>query len=164
MKSIILSFSLLTSLFCLGQETLSIESLSPLFDKEWAGTLMYLDYGSKKEVSIPIKMTVEPNTARSVKMNFVYPGEEGANNSAKVEISKDGKKINGQTIESIDEIGDGNLELITSDKGKDNGKPATFTYTYIIGPNIYSNEKFVLYEGAEKAFIRNRYTLRPVDQ
>jgi len=164
MKSILFSFCLLVSTSIIGQGTISIESLRPLFNKEWAGMLMYLDYGSNEEVSIPIKMTVEPNDDHSVMMSFVYPGEEGANNTARVEISKDGKQINGQKIESAEDIGGGNLELITSEKGEDNGKPATFTYTYIIGPQIYANEKFVHYDGAERAFVRNRYTLKSTDQ
>ncbi len=95
---------------------------------------------------------------------MVYPGESSANSTSTVKFSKDGKKFNGQNVEAVESLGNGMTEIVTSEYAKDNGKSALLTYTYVIGPNIYSSEKYVLYEGANRAFLRNSYSMRPADQ
>jgi hypothetical protein len=147
-----------------SQDAVTMDMLRPLFGKQWTGTLTYLDYSSGEETSIPVSMTVEPKNDRAIEFAILYPGEASANNTSTVKFSKDGKTFNGQKVEAVESLGDGMTEIVTTEKGKDNGRAATMTHTYVIGPRIYSSEKFVLYEGDDKAFLRNSYSMRATDQ
>lgn len=164
MKITALTFIMLFSMSLVAQNTVTMDVLRPLFGKEWAGTLTYLDYGSKEQTSIQVAMTVEPVNDYEIEVTFAYPGEESANSTSRITFSEDGKTFNGQNVVAVESLGNGVTEILTSEYGEDDGKHALLTYTYVIGQNIYSNEKFVLYEGEDRAILRNSYSMRSADQ
>ncbi len=140
-------------------QRVSIADLSPLFDRQMSGELIYLDYQSNKEVSIPVKLTISKRNDTTADFAFQYPGEANANNIQKVRVSKDGSSFNDEEVTERVELKDGGVQITTTSEGKDDGKKATFTTTYIISPAGYSSEKLVNY-GTGKTFLRNRFVLK----
>ncbi len=154
---------LFTTLWITSQaQQVSIADLSPLFDQQMSGELIYLDYQSNEEVRIPVKLTISKRNDTTADFAFQYPGEANANNIQKVRVSKDGSSFNDEEVTERIELKDGGIQITTTSEGKDDGKKATFTTTYIISPTGYSSEKLVSY-GKGKTFIRHRYVLKLTD-
>lgn len=153
----------MTLSFTVQSQSVSIDDLSPLFGQKMSGELIYLDYQSGKEVSIPVELTIEKSSASSAKYSFRYPGEASANNEQKVKISKDGTSFNNEKVIDRKELKDGVIQITTISDGKDDGKKASFVTTYMISSKGYSSEKLVKYnDGTE--LLRNRYVLIVVEK
>ena len=143
----------LMGILCISMQAQSItmKELTPLAG-QWQGTLTYLDYTSNKEVSIPVNLAVEVKGSKRLILNYTYPNEPQANSRSVIRVG--GNNLNGRSI-----VGKSNednyLVVLTEGSGKDNGKPAKFTFTYTISPNFFAIRKDAEVDG--DSFMRNRY-------
>lgn len=136
------------------------EDLRRLTGARWSGSLVYLDYGSNKEVSIRSHLTVSesPGDAPSWVFEYEYPDEPKANGKKTVALGEGGKVFGDETVVGRAMLEDGTLRIVTERRGKDNDKDALFRYTYLIGASSFSIKKEVRPDGAAEFFERNRFS------
>ena len=158
----IITFLIMTN--CNGQ----INPKTPVkdFDKlvgSWQGSLTYLDYSSGK----PYTMSADLVVARIEKTNQfsfsnIYPKETSANSVDTITISKDGKYIDKELVNSRKNLPDGDIEIITEESGKDGNdhKPATIRHTYTFGKTSYKNKKDVQFPGGTEWINRHEYSYK----
>jgi opacity protein-like surface antigen len=132
--------------------------LERLAGAEWQGTLSYLDYGSGRKTSIRSNVTVTPSGEPS-RWIFAhrYPDEPRADSRDTVVLAADGRTLAGETVVERATLADGTLRIVTEKPGRDNDRPATFRYTYLIAPARVSIRKEVRVDGTAEFFERNEY-------
>ena len=135
----------------LQAQTVTLDELRPLAG-DWQGSLIYLDYSSNKEVSIPVNLNVEVKGDKKLVMNYIYPNEPQANSKTVLRIG--GNNLNGRLIVGKS-LENNYLVVLTEGSGRDDGQPAKFNFTYTISSNFFSIRKDVEVEG--ERFMRNRY-------
>ena len=153
-------FALLSILpVCAQTPVVMPEDFSLLTGGRWTGTLVYLDYGSNKETSIPSHLTVTKSPGENLTwiFEYEYPREPKANSKEKVKLTTDGTSINDEKVVARETLG-GVLRLVTERRGKDNDRDALIRYTYLIGQSSFSIKKEVRPDGSSRFFERNRYT------
>ena len=125
----------------------------------WSGTLTFLDYRSKKKVSIPSNLNVRPNGEDewSWVFEYEYPDEPQANSKEIIQLSKDGSSMNGEVVLERISLPDKTVRFVTEKKGQDNNRSASFRFTYLINAKSFSIRKDVRYEGEEQFFERNAF-------
>ena len=127
----------------------------------WQGNLTYLDYSSGKPYTMPANVDIR-NSGKTNKFIFsnIYPKEPNANSVDTLTISKDGNKINDDSVKSIRKLGNGNVEIITELQGKDgnDNKPALIRHTYIFGNTVFVIRKDVQFTGQTEWIKRNEYS------
>lgn len=133
--------------------------LQILAGAQWNGTLTYLDYRSKKKVSIPANLTVKPNGEDkwSWVFEYQYPDEPQANSREIVRLSKDGNSLNDEVVLERTNLPDGTVRFVTEKKGQDNDRSAIFRFTYSLNAKSFSIRKEVRYENETQFFERNGY-------
>ena len=133
--------------------------LQILTGAQWSGTLTYLDYRSRKPVSIPVNLSVKPNAGddRSWVFTYNYPDEPHANSEEILRLSKDGRSINGEVVLERTDLRDNTIRVVTEKKGEDDNRSASIRYTYLLNVSSFSITKEVRYEGDDKYFERNFY-------
>lgn len=138
------------------------EDFRLLTGDRWTGTLVYLDYGSNKEVSILSNLTVNESKEKDPTwiFEYEYPKEPNANSKETVKLSGNGTRINDEVVVKRERINNGVLRLVTERRGKDNDRDALFRYTYLIDESSFSITKEVRPEGSTTFFERNRYSWR----
>ncbi len=156
MKQIQFSILVVFSTLLMAQE-MNQRDLKAIEGK-WTGNLVYLDYSSNKEVMIPVELTITRQKEFKYQFIYVYPKEPKANSKEKININLEERKLEGNSIESIERGSDGWVIKFVSN-GKDNGKPAQFINTYTIGNSSLSIKKEVQYESGGEIFMRNEYRL-----
>lgn len=159
----IVLFTVFSSLPLLAQTPRVIpEDLRPLTGDRWTGTLVYRDYRSNKETSIPSNLKVTQSAEKSLTWTFEYeyPKEPKANSKENVILSEDGTSIDDEKIVERENLAGGVLRLVTERRGKDNNQDALIRHTYLIGKSSFSIKKEVRPEGSAEFFERNRYTWR----
>ena len=72
-------------------------------------------------------------------------------------MSKDGKKLEEETVVERVVLPDKTLRLVTVKQAKDNDRPDLLRYTYSIAPKSFSSRKEVRYEDSPEFFERNEY-------
>jgi len=156
-------FTVLSSL-PLTAQTLRInpEDFRPLTGDPWLGTLVYRDYRSNKEVSIPSNLKVTQSAEKKLSwiFEYEYPDEPKANSKENVVLSEDGTKIDDEKIVERESLAGGVLRLVTERRGKDNDQDALIRHTYLIASSSFSVKKEVRPEGSTQFFERNRYSWR----
>ncbi|WP_276388350.1 hypothetical protein [Eudoraea chungangensis] len=130
-----------------------------LITGSWKGSLTYLDYSSNKPFSMPANLMVKQGSTKQelILMND-YPQEPNANSSEKIKVSKNGEAINGYKIISKIKRSDGNLEITTEHKGKNNNKSALIRNIYILGINHLIIRKEVQFKGSMNWIRRNEFS------
>jgi len=141
-------------------QTVTPEDFRLLTGKRWMGTLVYRDYRSNKEVSIPSHLTVTESKGDSLTWNFryEYPDEPKANSAEMVKLTKNGTSINDEMVVAREKLDGGVLRVVTERRGKDNDRDALIRYTYLISPSSFSIKKEVRPADSTEFFERNRYT------
>jgi hypothetical protein len=142
--------------------TVKPEDFRTLTGGRWMGTLVYVDYRSNKEVSIPSNLTVAEAKGEDPTwiFEYEYPDEPKANSKENVKLAKNGTSINDETVVERASLDGGLLRVVTERRGKDNDRDALIRYTYTIGQSSFSIKKEVRPEGSTKFFERNRYSWR----
>lgn len=127
----------------------------------WQGSLTYLDYTSGKPYTMPADVAIK-RLGKTTQFSFsnTYPKEQGANSVDTIIISNDGLYIDKELMKSRKVTGNGDVEIVTTEKGKEgnDNKPATFRYTYIIGKTRYRKTKEVQFEGETGWIKRHEYS------
>lgn len=162
MKALILALLLGSQILgsvLLKDANIKRDDLQILTGTQWSGTLTYLDYRSKKKVSIPSQLIVRPNgdDKWSWVFEYVFPDEPHANSRDILRLSEDGKTINGEVV--LERIGlpDDTVKFVTEKKGEDNNRRASLRFTYLLNATSFSITKEVRYEDEAQFFERNRF-------
>lgn len=150
---------LLSGYACSGAPRVRTADFRTLTDAPWTGTLTYLDYQTKKKVSIPSSLIVSqvPGSSTSWVFEYQYPDEPEANTSETIVITEDGKLIDGETVIERKKIGKDAVRIVTQKSGTDDGKSALFRFTYLLSPESLSIKKEVQYDGTAELLERNEY-------
>lgn len=143
MKYIILNIILLFSLSSYGQTQITPDDLKSIVGT-WEGSITYLDYQTNKPFSMAANLIVEMGrNENTLVLNNLYPNEPNANNSEKIKMSKNGTMLNSHLVTLREEIENGQTQIQTEHKGKDDNKKALIRFTYHIGKNIFLIRKEV---------------------
>lgn len=161
---IILSSTLLLTIMCSAQ--VSFKTIQKDFEKlsgTWEGSLTYLDYSTGKPYTMPANLDIK-RLGKTNKFLFAnsYHKEKSANSIDSLSVSTHGKYINKEFIKSRRKLPNGDLEIITEEKGKDgnDNKPATFRHTYTLGSTTYKNKKDVQFTGTTEWINRHEYAYK----
>jgi len=154
--------SLLSSVSLYAQPAPRIEpaDVQRLAGALWKGSLTYLDYTSRKPVSIASELVVTRADAdgRSWRFDYQYPGEPKANSASSVTIAGDGSTIDGERVTQRSVLAGGIVRIVTEKSGQDDRRPAMFRFTYLIGDSSFSRRKEVKFAGTADYFERHTYS------
>ena len=125
----------------------------------WKGHLSYLDYSSEALSQIPVEIQVDEPNGLTLVYSTRYPGETQYNTRETIELSRDGRKLNGGLIIARNRNDNGDLALVTTYQGEDDNRRADIRVTYTLGSTAFSISKEVQFEGEDEYFLRNRYLL-----
>lgn len=136
------------------------KDLDLLTGAQWKGTLTYLNYRSKKKVSIPSHLTVTKSSGdqHTWVFDYEYPDEPKANGKKSMVVSQDGSAVNDEKVTERVKVSEDTVKLVTEKPGEDNDRKALFRYTYLIGSRSFSIKKEVRYENESEWFERNEYS------
>jgi hypothetical protein len=140
-------------------QTLSAKDLGQLTGDKWHGILTYKNYQNGKEVNLPVELTVTEIPNEPLQWNFQtdYPTEKHASGKQVVQLSKDGRQLDKETVVERKTIDGKLLQIITEEESEDNDKKATLRHTYQIGKKEFSQLKEVRFAGEKEFIFRNRY-------
>lgn len=157
-----LAAAALTLVGCAGPAKLVPADIDQLAGERWKGTLTYLDYTSNKPTTIPSSLAVTrvPSQPSAWEFAFGYSDEPQADNRNTVVLSPDGRTFAGETVlerSTLPPGGGGGMRIVTTEEGKDDNKPATMRYVYLITPSEFSITKFVKFAGSSNEIERHTY-------
>lgn len=126
----------------------------------WKGSLTYLDYTRKIPVSIPSHLVVTRADAdgRAWLFDYQYPEEPKANGASRITLAGDGSTIDGERVTERSVLAGGIVRIVTEKAGQDDGRPATFRYTYLLGDSSFSKRREVRLDGTAEYFERHTYS------
>ena len=126
----------------------------------WKGALTYLDYGTKKKVSIECNVSVAQSKISSLAWEFAYtyPKEPKANNKETISMSKDGKTLDEAKVMKREILPDHTVRIVTQKNGMDDDRNALERFTYLFGTKSFSIKKEVRFEGLKEFMERNQYS------
>lgn len=138
------------------------EELMSFTAKHWKGTLSYLDYGKNTEVSIPAELNViqSESDLNVFYFSYEFPDEPQANGIDTIIVSKNGRKINNETVTENKYTNDSIYTFTTIKSGDDNNKKAEMKHTYILNGNILTIRKEVKYKDQKEFFVRNEFKFK----
>jgi hypothetical protein len=162
MKALFLAVLLGSQIFgsvSLKEVRIKRDDLQILTGSQWTGTLTYLDYRSKKKVSIPANLNVRADGEDkwSWIFEYEYPDEPHANSKEIVRLSRDGRSLNGEVVLERTSLASNTVRFVTEKKGEDNNRSATIRFTYSLNAESFSIRKEVRYEGESQFFERNGF-------
>jgi hypothetical protein len=137
----------------------SAEDFRVVAGSGWIGHLSYLDYSSEALSKIPVEIQIDEPNGRTLDYAIKYPGETQYNSREKIELSRDGRKLNDGLIIARKQNDNGDLILVTTYQGKDDNRRADIRVTYTIGSTAFSIAKEIRFEGESDYFLRNQYSL-----
>ncbi|RBL90496.1 hypothetical protein [Chitinophaga flava] len=161
MKFMLIMFMLMTTLHQTNTRLRS-NDLDGLTNKNWRGSLTYLDYSTSKLVSIPTTLTVTASARGTGCYDFKtsYPKEPSHDNLQVITIAKDGQDIDGERVKERTLLPEGTLKFVTEKDGFDDDKAALLRFTYRISKTTFSRKKEVCYAGDSTWFMRNELSLK----
>ena len=137
----------------------SAEDFRVVAGSGWIGHLSYLDYSSEALSQIPVEIQIDEPNGRTLDYSIKYPDETQYNSREKIELSRDGRKLNGGLIIARKRNDNGDLVLVTTYQGTDDNRRADIRVTYAIGSAAFSISKEIRFEGESDYFLRNQYSL-----
>jgi Putative auto-transporter adhesin, head GIN domain len=141
----------------LPQPRIDMEDLKPVAGK-WKGTLQYLDYSSREQVSIPCNMEVEiMEKTRKIVLSYIYPEETKYNSSDVILINETGDRMGDATVIEKTNLAGGGVKVVTEEKGTDDNKPCTTKRVITLTANKFVITKMVKFDGEATFFQRNEY-------
>ncbi|MCI5081792.1 MAG: hypothetical protein MRY78_08875 [Saprospiraceae bacterium] len=138
---------------------LNMSDLELLIDQNWKGSLRYRDYSSNEMVEIPCKLKVIKKGESILLLEYNFPNEPKANDSQKVKIEENGRKLANQYVISKEKI-DGKTIIRTLEEGKDNGEEVLFYYTYTFDKEQFEMKKEYQSLGSDELLFRNKYLFK----
>ena len=140
-----------------AQVTISTNDFQILNNTKWEGTLTYIDYKSGKLTDIESKMQIIISE-KTIEQNIQYVWEPNKNVETRTKIKNKGTYLGKQKVVSKFLNDNGLMQIITTAKGKDDGKKATFYFTYEFDSETYEVTKEVQFANSDERFMRNTYT------
>ena len=140
-----------------AQETIATNDFAILDNTSWTGTLTYIDYQSGKPTDIATTMQIKISDM-TIEQNIQYVWEPNKNVKSRTKIKKDGSVLGNQKVISKILKEDDTMQIITTLKGKDDGKKAILYYTYEFNSNSYKVTKEVQFNDSGERFMRNCYS------
>lgn len=137
--------------------TVTEQDFARLAGTNWTGTLSYLDYSSKKMSSIPVGLDFKSPKGRTLKYMITFPNEPQYNSKEKIKLSRDGRRLDGNTVISKSTASDGSLTIVTQHEDKDDGEPAMIKMRYTINDDAFTIIKDVKPLTADAYFLRSKY-------
>jgi hypothetical protein len=139
-----------------AQVTISTNDFKLLDHTNWEGTLTYIDYQSGKPTDVATTMQIKISE-KTIEQNIQYVWEPDKNVKAITKIKKNGRFLGKQKVVSKILNKDGSMHIITTAKGKDDGKEAIFYFTYEFDSKNYKVTKEVQFTDSDERFMRNSY-------
>lgn len=139
-------------------QSIPMDALDVLEGDGWKGYLVFKDFTTEDKMKKSVEMEVSKVKDGIYSIAYSYPNTPSENVKSKVKIEEEGKEIDGNLVISSSSS-NGILTIHAETKGKDNYRKATFYFTYMIGPNIYSLKKEVKYDDRDEKFTRSEYSL-----
>jgi len=163
--------SLFSANACVGDEAprgpdtgkamaVTMDDLRRLEGGNWEGSLSYLNYGSDKRSTIPVKAAIKVLDENALQYAIQYPGEEQYNAKERLKLSSDGTRIDGYIITSREQTADGMLILTTEGTGRDDNRPAEVQVIYTVAADRFSIRKNIRFKSSETYLNRNEYSFR----
>jgi len=140
--------------------SVTMDELNRLEGDGWEGSLSYLNYGSDKRSTIPVKAAIKVLDKKTLQYAIAYPGEEQHNAKERLKLSSDGTRIDGYAITNREQTTDGMLILTTEGTGRDDDRPAEVQVIYTVAADRFSIRKNVRFKGSEAFLNRNEYSFR----
>jgi len=157
MKKYLAFIALILSLSSYAQTKITSEDLKIVIGN-WEGSITYLDYQTNEPFTMPANLSItQGKNENCLKLNNIYPNEPKANNTEKIKLTKNGLKLNKKVITSREELKNGQLQIQTEDKGKDDNKNALIRYTYILSNDFFLIRKEVQFKEAGDWIKRSEY-------
>lgn len=160
------TFTLICAMFFIinlnAQVTISTNDFQILNNTKWEGTLTYIDYQSGKPTDVASKMQIKISE-NTIEQNIQYVWEPDKNVESKTKIKRNGKFLGKQKVVSKNYNEDGSMQIITTAKGKDDGKKANLYFTYEFDSESYKVTKEVQFDGSDERFMRNTYSYTRLD-
>ncbi len=139
--------------------TISMDDLRLLIGDDWEGALTYLNYGSDKRSTIPVKMIVMSPDGDRLPFAIKYPGEEDKNVDGGLELSGDGSQFDNARIIERRDTPEG-FTFTTQTRGQDDNRPADIRIVYEVSERLFKMRKLVKFDDAEDYIERNEYILK----
>jgi hypothetical protein len=160
MKFIITNLFLLFSLSLYSQPQITIEDLETIVGS-WEGKITYLDYQTNKPFTMAANLIVEKGKdENNLVLNNLYPNEPKANNSDKIKVTKNGTLLNKHLVTKREEVDNGQIQIQTEHKGKDDNKKALIRYTYQISKNLFLIRKEVQFDEVDGWIKRSEFSYK----
>ena len=140
--------------------SVTMDEFKPLEGDNWEGHLSYLNYGSDKRSTIPVKLAVKVLNKKVLQYAIQYPGEEDHNAKERLKLSSDGTRINGYIITNREQTAGGTLVLTTQGKGRDDNQRAEVQLVYSLAADRFSIRKNVRFENSKEYINRNEYSFQ----
>lgn len=126
---------------------------------DWSGQLIYRDYSSGKEVSIPCNVSVGKRAnGRKIILEYTYPNEPKANRKARLKLSRDGRFINRRKLTHRADTANGCTVTMAYD-GKDGNekKAAKIQEVFVLESTSLRIRKEVRFLDSDEWLLRNEY-------
>lgn len=131
-----------------------------VIEGDWVGTLTYTDYGSGELTVIATKSIVTSISDTKIKYTIFYPDEPWEDSKSTINVSKDGRLLDGHVISERVIGEDGTLIVTTNHRGEDDNRPADIRQTYGISPVNFYIRKSVKFDDNNAYLERNIYEFR----
>ena len=151
----VFSFVLLLSALYAQDPQIRPADLLLVTGSRWTGQLTYLDYTTKRPVSIPstLSVTQVDGQPSAFIFDYQYPDEPHAKSTSTLTIADGGRTFSGERVVTRQVSTDGTLLLVTEKSGRDDGREALIRHTYQIKPGRFLIKKEVRF-GDNLQFIQ----------
>lgn len=136
--------------------TVSESDFEQMIADNWTGELIYVDFGTGKEVTIPCELSVQKVASNTFDLNYSFPDEPHANWTDREKITKRGQVFAHQKVLNITQEGQKTI-IKTSKWGSDDNREATLFYTYTIGQKELKIKKEYQLVGENVVNFRNEF-------
>ncbi|MBC2846756.1 hypothetical protein [Winogradskyella flava] len=161
MKTLFTTLSILLMAFTTNaQNTIQLSDFESIDNTSWKGTLTYTDYQSGDLETIDVSMQFKIERDKII-TNIQYPYEPNKNYKGSVKIKKNGTYFGNEKVESFTED-NGEKVLVTSYRGKDNGRKANMYMTHTLTDTTYTVSKEVVYMDTKERLVRNTYNYKKI--
>ncbi|MEO0728281.1 MAG: hypothetical protein AAFZ63_27280, partial [Bacteroidota bacterium] len=124
----------------------------------WEGMLTYRNYrdGQLFDVRTNLEIAIGKD-ANQLLVKNTYPDEPNASGTYNLTIKKDGTRLNKAKVISRTVLEDGQVEVVTEYKGRDDNKKSLIRIIYRIGQDSYYTRKEVQFKGSTDWLMRNEF-------
>ena len=134
-----------------------------VIEGDWVGTLTYTDYGTGEPTVIATKSIVTSISDTKIKYTIIYPDEPWEDSQSTIDVSKDGRLLDGHVISGRVIGEDGTLIVTTNHRGEDDNRPADIRLTYGLSPTNFHIRKSVKFDDNPAYLERNIYRFKRLE-